>query len=254
LGGWCLLNPDEYSDYLVFVDESGDHGLDRVDSGYPVFVLAFVIVAKEDYVSVITPDLQRLKLKYFGHDNIIFHERDIRRGYGPFKGLNTKERKLAFLEDLNEVMKRSPITVVASVIDKNALKEKYIDPANPYDLALGFGLERITRHLEDLGQAATTFVTMERRGRREDDQLELEFRRVRDGRNILDERLPLEPVFASKHANLAGLQLADLVARPIGLHRLRPDQENRAYEIVATKLRRRPHDGKVEGWGVKHFP
>jgi hypothetical protein len=37
-----------FSDYLVFVDESGDHGLDVIDAGYPVFVLAFCIVRKED--------------------------------------------------------------------------------------------------------------------------------------------------------------------------------------------------------------
>lgn len=32
---------DGFSDFLVFVDESGDHGLDSIDPGYPVFVLAF---------------------------------------------------------------------------------------------------------------------------------------------------------------------------------------------------------------------
>jgi hypothetical protein len=29
------------SDYIVYVDESGDHGLVSVDPEYPVFVLAF---------------------------------------------------------------------------------------------------------------------------------------------------------------------------------------------------------------------
>ena len=35
----------------VFVDESGDHGLARVDPGYPIFVLAFCLFAKSDYVA-----------------------------------------------------------------------------------------------------------------------------------------------------------------------------------------------------------
>jgi len=33
-----LREPDQFSDYLVFVDESGDHGMIRVDPGYPMFV------------------------------------------------------------------------------------------------------------------------------------------------------------------------------------------------------------------------
>ena len=42
--------------------------------------------------------------------------------------------------------------------------------------------------------------------------------------------------FASKQINSTGLQLADLTARPIALKFLRPHQENRAYEIIKTKL------------------
>jgi hypothetical protein len=36
-----LPNPDNFGDHLVFVDESGDHGLARVDPVYPIFVLAY---------------------------------------------------------------------------------------------------------------------------------------------------------------------------------------------------------------------
>ena len=59
--------------------------------------------------------------------------------------------------------------------------------------------------------------------------------------------------FAEKGINSGGLQLADLVAHPIGQHVLKPDQPNRAYEIVDQKFRRSPDDRK-EGWGLKIFP
>ena len=36
----------KFSDYVVFVDESGDHSLVSVDPSYPVFVLAFAIFEK----------------------------------------------------------------------------------------------------------------------------------------------------------------------------------------------------------------
>ncbi|HFD87807.1 MAG TPA: DUF3800 domain-containing protein, partial [Gammaproteobacteria bacterium] len=34
---------NEHSEYIVFVDESGDHGLRSIDEAYPIFVLAFCI-------------------------------------------------------------------------------------------------------------------------------------------------------------------------------------------------------------------
>ena len=34
----------------------------------------------------------------------------------------------------------------------------------------------------------------------------------------------------------SGLQLADLVARPIGLNMFRPEQENRAFEVLKKKF------------------
>ena len=63
----------------------------------------------------------------------------------------------------------------------------------------------------------------------------------------------LDIVFADKQVNSTGLQIADLIARPIGLKTLRPDQPNRAYEIIEGKFRRSA-SGKVDGWGLKVFP
>ena len=58
---------------------------------------------------------------------------------------------------------------------------------------------------------------------------------------------------ASKQANSEGLQLADLVARPIGLHLLRPGQPNRAWDVRTTKVDAGPR-GRAPGWGLKVFP
>ena len=58
-----------------------------------------------------------------------------------------------------------------------------------------------------------THVVVECRGKKEDQELELEFRRLRDGSTLGNRQLPFDIVFADKKTNLAGLQLADLVAR-----------------------------------------
>ena len=49
------------------------------------------------------------------------------------------------------------------------------------------------------------------------------------------------------------MQLADLVARPAGLHVLRPEQPNRAWDVLATKLFGGTY-GAVQGNGLKVFP
>ena len=74
-----LPNADAFGDYFVFVDESGDHGLARVDPGYPIFVLAFCLFAKGDYVDRVGPALQRLKFRFWGHDEQVLHEHEIRK-------------------------------------------------------------------------------------------------------------------------------------------------------------------------------
>jgi hypothetical protein len=44
---------------------------------------------------------------------------------------------------------------------------------------------------------------------------------------------PQELVMIPKASNSMGLQIADLVARSVGIKVLRPTQPNRAYDIVA---------------------
>lgn len=64
---------------------------------------------------------------------------------------------------------------------------------------------------------------------------------------------PFEIIMADKKTNSEGLQLADLIARPIGMSVLRPEQENRAYDIIKQKLFAGAHDC-IEGNGLKIFP
>lgn len=243
-----------FSDFIVFVDESGDHGMTSIDSNYPVFVLAFCIFEKETYANHCVPAVLRLKFRHFGHDQVILHEHDIRKAKEPFAFLLNAEKRDPFYGDLNALVEQAPFTLVASVIRKDRYRDRYAAPDNPYHVAMGFGLERVYQHLDGLGcRSGTAHFLFERRGRREDDELELEFRRVCDGANVLRRRLPFEIILADKRCNSAGLQIADLVARPIGRKILDEAQANRAYDILEPKFRRSP-DGKIAGWGRKVFP
>lgn len=243
-----------FSSHLVFVDESGDHNLSQIDPQFPVFVLLFAVLSKADYVSRVCPMLQHFKFEFWGHDEVVLHEHEIRKPYGEFLFLIQKDLREKFLARLNEQMLALPATVIAVVIDKPAYVARYHEPASPYDYALETGLERVFRYLESIGEAGgETSIIVEKRGRREDTELELAFRRVCDGSNALSKAFPFRLVMVPKTSNSAGLQLTDLMARPVALHHFRPDQPNRAFDIIQTKFRRSP-DGKIEGWGLKSLP
>ena len=242
-----------FDDYIVFVDESGDHSLTSIDKSYPIFVLAFCLFEKKHYAEEVTPATLKFKFKYFGHDQVILHENDIRKSRGVFNILQNANVRSVFMDDLNALVEQSNFVLTASVIKKDKLNTKYSDPHNPYHIPMALGLERIFLHLESLGcKTGTTHLLFESRGLKEDKDLELEFRRVCDS-NKTKRILSFEVILVDKKSNSAGLQIADLIARPIGRQILKPEQQNRAYEIIEKKFRRDPK-GNLNGWGLKTFP
>lgn len=244
---------NSHSDYIVYVDESGDHSLVSIDPEYPVFVLSFCVFQKDVYVETVTPRLRNLKFTTFGHDMVILHEHEIRKKTGAFAKLS-KEPREAFMSKLTDIMKDSPFTLLAVVIDKRKLKSRYVDPAHPYHLAMEFGLERLFRFMKEKKQDdRLTHIVCEARGAKEDKELELEFRRICDGGNHFRKTLPFDIIIVDKKTNSEGLQLADLTARPIGLSVLRPEQQNRAVTILEEKYYRDGF-GRKEGFGLKCFP
>ncbi len=241
------------SSFVVFVDESGDHSLESINPDWPLFVLSFCIFPVEAYVHRVTPAIRQLKFDFFGHDLVILHEHDIRKKKFGFAQLN-KEARDVFLSRLTDIIAATGMTMIAVVIDKNRHKAKYSKPVHPYHLAMQFGLERVAAFMAINGQSdCETQIIFEARGAKEDAALELEFRRVCDGGNRGRKPYPFCILIADKKTNSEGLQLADLTARPCGLHVLRPDQENRAWDVIKGKLFAGRHDC-ISGNGLKVFP
>ncbi|EAT12947.1 DUF3800 domain-containing protein [Bermanella marisrubri] len=249
----------DFSRYIVYVDESGDHSLKSIDENYPIFVLAFCIFHKRHYSEAIVSALEKFKFNWFGHDQVVLHEHEIRKEKGDFNIFKSRENKLAFMGQLAQIIEYSNFILVSCSIDKLALKKRGEINDNPYHLALGFCMETLYEFLEEKNQHnQKTHIVVECRGKKEDQDLELEFRRVCDGNNRLNKVLPFEIIFSDKKVMSSGLQLADLVARPIGLNLLRPNQENRAFDVLRRKFYcdgGRKHVGEgFEGIGMKIFP
>lgn len=245
----------QFGDYIVYVDESGDHSLTSINPQNPVFVLVFCIFEKAAYYGTVVPAVQRLKFDFWGHDCVVLHSHEIRKAHGDFSILQNKDRRADFLMRVNELIETTPVTIIAAAIDKHEHVRRYSTPSNPYEIALRFCMERLQWWLKKNGQDQNlTHLIVEQRGKKEDNTLELEFRRATDGQNALCIAMPnLRIRFMDKKHNSSGLQLADLVAHPIGRYVINQEQRNRAFELIEPKFRRGPQD-RVKGYGLKIFP
>ncbi len=156
-----------------------------INPDFPLFALAFCVISKKAYVDEVTPAVRRLKVEMFGHDLVILHEHDIRKKAGAF-AMMSKEPREAFLNRLTQIIDAAEFQMVVVVIDKRELHLTDASAANPYHLALLFGLERVYRLLVEHGQGSRiAHFIVEARGKREDTELELEFRRICEGDNGL---------------------------------------------------------------------
>ena len=145
------------------------------------------------------------------------------------------------MNDLTGIIDHADFTLVAVVIDKRRLAARYVNPAHPYHLSMEFGLERLYRLMRHNDQAdKLIYVVCESRGKKEDDELELEFRRIQGGDNYFRTSLPFDIIIVDKKTNSEGLQLADLTARLIGCHkrefllRFRRDRQRWQHWLLFT--------------------
>lgn len=249
-----MKNVGGTSEYIAFLDECGDHTLELIDRDFPIFLLATVVMRRADYVDQVVPAITRLKLKYWVHEGVNLHSRDIRKAKGPFGFLQVPEVRKAFMDELSELMKNLPYTLFVSAVRKDRHKDRYGSNAvNPYDLALEFTLERLIHFVESKKLSELPFVA-EARGKNEDETLERCFYRMMNaGTDFIKgerfKKLNCPLVFRRKFDNIAGIQLADLCAHPCARHILLPEQANRAFDVVNEKIYR---NGGISGWKI--FP
>lgn len=203
---------------LVFLDESGDHSLEKINPEYPVFALAGVIIRPENYLTIVNR-FNKLKLFYFPHEGLILHSREIADRSGDFVFLNDKETKECFLGDISDAISRSAFRLVVAVIRKKVLKDKYATPGHPYHLAFFFLLEKVFRYSCTQGFDYVHIIT-ESRGKEEDHELHKTFDDFRTNGSpyiskskLKDIHLRLE--YRRKPFNIIGNQIADLVVSPI---------------------------------------
>jgi Protein of unknown function (DUF3800) len=226
----------EFSDYIVFVDESGSPTLSPIDPCYPIFVLAFCIVNKWAYTNLIQPAVTRMKFEFFGHDLINFHSWEIRRAKGEFRILQNPERRTRFMASLSNLMTEADFYTIARIVDKRLIVEPSHHVLSSYQVAFSLGLAQVAQYLDENGETAKlVHVIAESRGNNENRELSNHFSWI-----VRDHLVGGSPRFdlkiLPKVTNSTGLQLADLCAYPIGRYYLNPNHQNRPFENIKGKI------------------
>lgn len=234
---------------VMFLDESGDHNLKRINRNYPVFVLGGVIVDRAYAREVIEPTVRQFKLDHFGRDDVILHTVDMSKGRDDYGFLADP-----FYAELNAMLQRLEYKVVACVIRKDELVEKYgINAVDPYMYSLDILVERFCK---ELGTAVDGgFICAEKRNPGLDRELMEAWEKLRrigtdyaSAREIDEKIIGLD--LKDKKPNIAGMQLADLIITPVGRHVAKtPIRLNEVeWRVAESKLRRA--GGSYRGRGL----
>ena len=259
--------------YRLYVDESGDHAYGQSHIlPHRYLALCGVIVEFHEYRLRLQPELEALKQRHLPHspdDPIVLHRKDILNARGPFKPLRDPARRMAFDQDLLAFLYQHDFAVIAVVIDKWWHWQHHGKLAwHPYHYCMDALLERYCGWLRHIG--AVGDVMAESRGGREDRQLKNAFVRLCSmgtyyhpasffASVLTSRQLKLKP----KSANIAGLQIADILAHPLrgyvlqafGINAFTLKGFGRAVvQAVQGKILANPNNGKREGFGLKKLP
>lgn len=234
--------------WIAFIDESGDHGLENVDPGSPMFALTAAVYRLEKYLNSDLPAIATLKHRFWSHEGAVLHSYDIAKKQGFFSFCANAERRQEFWDALSELIRGSSVKFISAVIDKERHKAQYANPGEVYYLAAQFVLERIY-----MMTGKGTVLVFESRGDKEDAILAQWCERISGGANYGNDEMGCRWHFAKKAWNVAGLQMADLACQPI-IHRVQnPDTQRPDWLAVRSRMRT-SFFGKIDGYGLKVFP
>lgn len=261
--------------YRLYIDEVGNHDM-RPDLGENERFLSLfgVIVNGQHMLDVIQPDVRRIKRAYFQSDPdepIIFHRKEITRFQGPFKVLyGDALLRQRFGDEMLAHFEKWDYVAILVTIDKRRHFETYsVWRYEPYHYCLATMLERYVLFLHYRNLRGD--VMIEARGTAPDQRLAQSYGRLfRQGTsNIPAERFQAcltsgEIKIKTKRSNIAGLQLADLLAHSAHYDHLAENslvaEQTSAYArqiakiLNLTKYHRNRTTGRITGYGKKLLP
>ncbi len=254
--------------YRIYVDESGDHTYRRLDdTPGRYFGLTGIIVEAEVYTSAFQPSLEALKKKHFpNHPDeppVVLHRADMIEAKRAFWPLRDAGKRAAWDNDILAFLVEHHYRLITVVIDKKSHTERYGEAAfHPYDFCLTMMLERYCGYLRFLGTHGD--VMIEQRGKTEDAQLQAAYNKLclvgtqfHPGKFFADVLTSKDIKFRRKEANIAGLQVSDLLAYPSKQEILHDNRcitaltpfEAKVKSAIAGKYNRQVYRNRITGYG-----
>jgi len=260
----------EADKYRLYIDESGTHGYsgDFSEIRNRYLALSGVIVKKEHYEEHVQPKVEELRSLFTADADYPppLHLIDIISKRGAFSLLKDSEIEADFNEKYLHLLESSDFTYCNIVLDKQTHKERYgKDAMHPYHYCLSVLLERYVRFLQSIN--AQGDVIAECRGKKEDRHLAQEFSHFYNaGTYFLDKeniqlRLTSKNIkLMKKDKNIAGLEIADLLAMPFKhlvlkkygvVSTMSENFTMKALKAAYPKVRRGGYPTTARGYGLK---
>lgn len=256
----------------MYIDEVGNSDLGAsTDPNHRYLSLTGVIFDLAYVDQIVFPAVEDVKRRYFGShpdEPVIFHRKELVNKKPPFTALADPAIERAFNQELLDLLERLAYVAITAVIDKLEHQRRYsVWRFDPYHYCLTVLVERYVRWLERCdGQGD---VMAESRGGKEDRRLKDSFERVYEkgsdyvspeqfSARLTSRQLKVK----AKSNNIAGLQIADLIAHP-SFRATLARRENQALPAnfggqIARILERSKYDrgprGQIDGWGRKWLP
>lgn len=212
--------------------------------------------------------LNELKQDIFGTQDIVLHRREMLEAKPPFEKLADPAIRQQFNGRLLQLLTEAEYKVFTVVIDKKEHKERYVVwRFHPYHYCLTVLLERYVQYLARISQMGDVLV--ESRGKKENMQLERAYRYIYEHgsdhvpvkyfqERLTSAHLKIKP----KSANVAGLQLADVIANPscrsLICEKTKAEMIAEFGKSIQAILKENKYlkrfDGAIPGWGTKWLP
>jgi Protein of unknown function (DUF3800) len=252
------------SRYRLYFDESGIPSYNKLQTVHEQHLaLCGVIFESEQYLQF-QVKWEELKRRFFKGDldePIILHRKEIMSKSGIFSPLADSATCAAFNAEFLNVVEQASFTSLIVVINKASHQNQYAFPFPPYHYCLVALLQRYGFWLGN----RKGDVMGESRGKTEDDKLKSAYSTLYSSGDGWSQRADfyqshftsMEIKLRPKDKDVAGLQLADLLAHPAKLRCLLNHGVQGVIEstfgkpvsdVFWKKIRRR-FDGISRGWG-----
>ncbi len=251
--------------YRIYVDEVGNPDLKSSTDPNHRFLSLTGVICDLDYVAkVLQPEMEECKRRFFGghpDEPIIFHRKEMLNAKRPFESLRDPSVRQQFDDELLRLLRHWEYKVISVCIDKKRHQETYTTwRYDPYHYCLAVLLERFTLFLRR--RHARGDMLAESRGGKEDTRLKQSFAQLWERGTEYITPDEFQQTLTSKQLkvktkanNIAGLQLADMIAHPsrneiLNQHELLPGPVRPFAQLIIpilqSKYDRLP-DGRIVG-------